>query len=76
MNHTRLEEQPMHTGITTYCLAAIRTVRRRLTDAKSDEGAISGEYLMWVGIAVAIAITVGAIVTALLVAKAHSINLN
>jgi len=60
-------------------LTVVHTVRRRLStvaDAERDEGAVSAEYLMWIGIAVAIAITVGAIVTALVVAKAHSINLN
>jgi hypothetical protein len=41
-----------------------------------DDGAMSAEYLMWIAIAVGIAITIGVIINALLVAKAHSIKLN
>ena len=41
-----------------------------------DAGVTTAEYIMWVGIAVAAAIAVGAIVTALLKGKANSLNLN
>jgi hypothetical protein len=52
--------------------------RRRSTGgaATRDDGAMSAEYLMWIAIAVGIAITIGVIINALLVAKAHSIKLN
>jgi hypothetical protein len=53
-------------------------IKERLTQAalSPDAGVTTAEYIVWIGIAVAAAIAVGAIVTALLKSKASSLNLN
>jgi hypothetical protein len=55
----------------THLRDRIATMRRA-----PDAGVTTAEYIMWVGIAVAAAIAVGAIVTALLKGKANSLKLN
>ena len=59
-------------------LKARTGIRDRLAAVmrQPDAGVTTAEYIMWVGIAVAAAIAVGAIVTALLKGKANSLKLN
>ena len=60
------------------CLRLQAHLRDRIAEMRRapDAGVTTAEYIMWVGIAVAAAIAVGAIVTALLKGKANSLKLN